>query len=514
MFELSIGKGNVAGVHVDHVNSDVLGVENCLHRGPSRAELLFLFRSPVGENLRGKLGRLVQISTREIEHEWSRHDRHFDDGKFVVEVQENGNLGTENLCDFQLLEPQIGVAFSNVARQRFVSFQCRPAVMPLACGGENDTVNARAKRIAQSKRSLSSVLAQPLNEIGATHASDPGNSPTLGSSGNRIAHRWTDSPRGGACPKLLDSENPRGTSRRRRRDRRSHRRAPDSVSRSPRIRGKSFPTENADRRSVISRSSISCCLTCSSSLPIASATNSATAVSRGRPSFWTVLQKKKHLLQFGHGSEPWKTLIRLPPCQLTLHEPAIGVNTQNKNHLKRNHLPPPSVSVVTRLERVDAMNLDDAFNGMDQLRRLLAKRHVEEEQIDDICQSAFLRWWRTNKRQPGRLPASYLVRLGLYERLSVARSRRQTSMVEEGECIGKFADPSGLLDAHEKLLVVQRAISNLKPQLQEVLLLRFFQGMKLRDIAASSNETLNTVKLRLHRAKRLLRDSLQSYRNN
>jgi len=116
MFEISIGEGNVAGVHVDHVNSEGLELpQNGLRVRPSRAELLLLLGSPVRENFLRKLRCLVQVRTREVQYERSSHNRHFDDGKIVVEVQKNGNVGTENLCDFELLESQISVAFSKVA---------------------------------------------------------------------------------------------------------------------------------------------------------------------------------------------------------------------------------------------------------------------------------------------------------------------------------------------------------------------------------------------------------------
>ena len=162
------------------------------------------------------------------------------------------------------------------------------------------------------------------------------------------------------------------------------------------------------------------------------------------------------------------------------------------------------------------MDLNDAIGQLDQLRRLLSMKRVAADQIEDVCQSTFLRWLRTNRRCPGRLPASYIVRLGLYERLSSVRRSRHSdsSAIANDELPSPPSDTADAVSRHEQAAAIRDAVSSLKPPLREVLCLRYFDGLKLHEIAEHCHESINTVKLRLHRAKRLLRDRLESYRDN
>jgi RNA polymerase sigma-70 factor (ECF subfamily) len=160
------------------------------------------------------------------------------------------------------------------------------------------------------------------------------------------------------------------------------------------------------------------------------------------------------------------------------------------------------------------MNLDDAYRSLNDLHRVLAKRHTPPDRIDDICQSTFLRWWKTNQKQPGRLPTTYLVRLGLYECVSMARNLRPVRSIENEQSIPSEEDPFERMLAWERTTAVHDALSRLRPHLREVLALQFFEGLNLREIAAHCNESLNTVKLRLHRAKRHLRLRLESINAN
>jgi RNA polymerase sigma-70 factor (ECF subfamily) len=61
--------------------------------------------------------------------------------------------------------------------------------------------------------------------------------------------------------------------------------------------------------------------------------------------------------------------------------------------------------------------------------------------------------------------------------------------------------PVDTVDALELL----NAISHLEPMLQTIIFLRFYEDMKLEEIARATDANLNTVKSRLYKALRLLK---------
>ena len=75
-----------------------------------------------------------------------------------------------------------------------------------------------------------------------------------------------------------------------------------------------------------------------------------------------------------------------------------------------------------------------------------------------------------------------------------------------------FADwrpiPSELLEENETRQALQNAISSLSPTYREVVILRDVQNLSIKDAATILGVTEGTVKIRLHRARLLLRDAL------
>ncbi|MGI5958111.1 MAG: RNA polymerase sigma factor [Massiliimalia sp.] len=54
-----------------------------------------------------------------------------------------------------------------------------------------------------------------------------------------------------------------------------------------------------------------------------------------------------------------------------------------------------------------------------------------------------------------------------------------------------------------------RAIGQLSPELKTIIILRYFEDMKLEDVAKITNTNLNTVKTRLYRALKILKPMMQ-----
>lgn len=72
------------------------------------------------------------------------------------------------------------------------------------------------------------------------------------------------------------------------------------------------------------------------------------------------------------------------------------------------------------------------------------------------------------------------------------------------------ADPADQPSDQDTVLDLYNAIDNLDPKLKTIVILRFYEDMKLEEISKITGTNLSTVKARLYKALRLLRVDLQS----
>ena len=155
----------------------------------------------------------------------------------------------------------------------------------------------------------------------------------------------------------------------------------------------------------------------------------------------------------------------------------------------------------------------DAFAGLargaiarlDGAARLILR---DRELARDAVQEAFIRAWRDLRalRDPERFDA-WLHRLTVHACLDIARRRRRrVHEVEllplvspfEGDASGRVADRELLDDA----------LRRLEPEWRAVVVLHFYLGMPLPDVAAELRIPLGTAKSRLHRSLGVMRSTI------
>jgi RNA polymerase sigma-70 factor, ECF subfamily len=129
---------------------------------------------------------------------------------------------------------------------------------------------------------------------------------------------------------------------------------------------------------------------------------------------------------------------------------------------------------------------------------------------EDICQEAFLRSYLNLKelRERERF-ASWLFRIAV----NLYRSyRRRPSPLAAAADLNDTGDSAG--EAHpmsrEMQLTIRTLISRLKPELREVVLLRFFHGFQFDEMAGILNCPVGTLKSRLYKAVDELRTGLET----
>ena len=107
---------------------------------------------------------------------------------------------------------------------------------------------------------------------------------------------------------------------------------------------------------------------------------------------------------------------------------------------------------------------------------------------DTLRETAYLKTW--------------FYRILLNESMNYYRQNRRLVSLEDGG-LPETAAPQG---DHAARLDLYAAIDRLDPKEQTVIRLRFFQDMKLEEIAQVTETNLNTVKSRLYKSLRRLRE--------
>jgi RNA polymerase sigma-70 factor (ECF subfamily) len=138
-----------------------------------------------------------------------------------------------------------------------------------------------------------------------------------------------------------------------------------------------------------------------------------------------------------------------------------------------------------------------AVTRLDRAARLILR---DPELARDAVQEALIRAWRDLRglRDPDRFDA-WLHRLTVNACLDIARHRRRRVFEVELDPIDSPAvmDMAGLIADRE---IVDAAMRRLDEGGRAIVVLHYFLGMPLTDVAATLGIPIGTVKSRLHRA--------------
>jgi RNA polymerase sigma-70 factor (ECF subfamily) len=144
---------------------------------------------------------------------------------------------------------------------------------------------------------------------------------------------------------------------------------------------------------------------------------------------------------------------------------------------------------------------------------------------DDLAQTTFIRAFKALKRFEGRSEFRtwlHRITVNLWKNLVRSQVRRKyfqhrslNEPPKEGsrglaqEITEKRPDPAEQVSHGELSGIIQTAIAKLPPDEREVTVLRDVEGYAYEEIAQLCNIPLGTVKSRLARARRLLREALE-----
>ncbi len=148
-----------------------------------------------------------------------------------------------------------------------------------------------------------------------------------------------------------------------------------------------------------------------------------------------------------------------------------------------------------------------AVTRLDRAARLILR---DPELARDAVQEALIRAWRDlpGLRDPERFDA-WLHRLTVNACLDLARRRRRRVMEVELETIDMptVTDHAGAIADRE---IVDAAMQRLDASGRAIVVLHYFVGMPLADVAVTLGMPIGTVKSRLHRALGEMRASVDA----
>ena len=138
------------------------------------------------------------------------------------------------------------------------------------------------------------------------------------------------------------------------------------------------------------------------------------------------------------------------------------------------------------------------------------------EDAKDVVQDAFVQaFLKVDTLQSAAAFYTWLYRIAFNVAASHHRRRRPTVSVEQlrlaggGEPVDAAGGPTERLEHAERCRQVREAIAKLNEECQAVLVLREIEGCCYETIAEILDLPLGTVRSRLHRARRQLREQLK-----
>jgi RNA polymerase sigma-70 factor (ECF subfamily) len=177
------------------------------------------------------------------------------------------------------------------------------------------------------------------------------------------------------------------------------------------------------------------------------------------------------------------------------------------------------------------------LTGEKELYEILLKRYnqtlyrairsyLNEDEVEDIMQETYIKAFeKIGQFQGGSSFSTWLIRIGINEALQFLRRKSKFRMInlygnhEDSTQVFNLPDSSKMnpekkLINQEGKLLYEKAISQLPEKYRIVYMLREVEGMKNPEIAACLDITESNVKVRLHRAKILIREKLYKISSN
>lgn len=128
----------------------------------------------------------------------------------------------------------------------------------------------------------------------------------------------------------------------------------------------------------------------------------------------------------------------------------------------------------------------------------------------DVIQEAIIKALKNrNTLKNEEYLKTWFYRILINECLMHIRKNKKITYLDNIDEYSPVRDENNDIDNFDDMQVLYNAIEKLEPNLKTIIILRFFEDMKIEEIAKVTNTNLNTVKSRLYKALKILRISIE-----
>lgn len=157
-------------------------------------------------------------------------------------------------------------------------------------------------------------------------------------------------------------------------------------------------------------------------------------------------------------------------------------------------------------EKIYEMLIQYILDNQDRFYRMAYSYTKHQEDALDVVQNAVCKALESYESiRNADAIKTWFYRILTNECLTVIRKRKKTALIDDtGEQELVYYEKG-----YEQGDDIEKELDNLDMDIQEIIKLRFFEEMSLKEISGITGLNLNTVKSKLYRGLRLLKENIQ-----
>lgn len=172
-------------------------------------------------------------------------------------------------------------------------------------------------------------------------------------------------------------------------------------------------------------------------------------------------------------------------------------------------------SLIARLKRQDSNAFQELIDlHGDSIRNLIGRLMAFDPEMEDVFQTTLIQVWRkigSFKNQSSL--KTWITRIAIMQSRNHQRSVRRWIRKLEKKWKMESARTEDSFGRHRaedpRWELMQTAMKQLPYRDREILVLVYLQGNTVQELAKTMNEKTNTLEVRLHRAKKLLKQKIE-----
>lgn len=172
-------------------------------------------------------------------------------------------------------------------------------------------------------------------------------------------------------------------------------------------------------------------------------------------------------------------------------------------------------SVIKRVRRGDTCLFEVLVRRLNRrLRRIVRAIVGDDAEADDVLQETYASAWSCLARFRGQAaPATWITRIAINAACARARRRRFIETLRAQDGAGARApaserDPEQIASARELAVRLEQAIDSLPEIYHVIFVMRMIEELDTEKTASLLSLSQGAVRVRLHRARAMLRDAL------